>query len=300
MQEGVMLHKPVIRAFFDEPTNTVSYIVADPDTKKAAVIDPVLDYEPSAGQVDIRSVHTLLRVADEQGYTIVWTLETHVHADHLSGSPYIKAKTGAKIGIGEHIRDVQRIFRPVFDATDLKTDGSDFDHLFKDGERFKIGELDAEVIFTPGHTPADITYKVADAAFVGDTLFMPDYGTARADFPGGDAHRLYRSIRTLMALPPTTRLFMCHDYKAPGRDTYAWETTVQEEREENVHVKDGVSEDAFVAMRTARDATLSAPRLLLPSIQVNMRAGKFPPAHTNGVRYLTIPVTFKNAEALAA
>lgn len=295
-----MLHKPVIRAFFDEPTNTVSYIVADPDTKKAAVIDPVLDYEPSAGQVDTRSVDTLLRVADEQGYTIVWTLETHVHADHLSGSPYIKAKTGAKIGIGEHIRDVQRIFRPVFDATDLKTDGSDFDHLFKDGERFKIGEQDAEVIFTPGHTPADITYKVADAAFVGDTLFMPDYGTARADFPGGDAHRLYRSIRTLMALPPTTRLFMCHDYKAPGRDTYAWETTVQEEREENVHVKDGVSEDAFVAMRTARDATLSAPRLLLPSIQVNMRAGIFPPAHTNGVRYLTIPVTFKNAEALAA
>ncbi len=295
-----MLHKPVIRAFFDEPTNTVSYIVADPDTKKAAVIDPVLDYEPSAGQVDTRSVDTLLRVADEQGYTIVWTLETHVHADHLSGSPYIKAKTGAKIGIGEHIRDVQRIFRPVFDATDLKIDGSDFDHLFKDGERFKIGELDAEVIFTPGHTPADITYKVADAAFVGDTLFMPDYGTARADFPGGDAHRLYRSIRTLMALPPNTRLFMCHDYKAPGRDTYAWETTVQEEREENVHVKDGVSEDAFVAMRTARDATLSAPRLLLPSIQVNMRAGKFPPAHTNGVRYLTIPVTFKNAEALAA
>ena len=261
-----MLHKPVIRTFFDEPTNTVSYIVADPDTKKAAVIDPVLDYEPSAGQVDTRSVDTLLRVADEQGYTIVWTLETHVHADHLSGSPYIKAKTGAKIGIGEHIRDVQRIFRPVFDATDLKTDGSDFDHLFKDGERFKIGELDAEVIFTPGHTPADITYKVADAAFVGDTLFMPDYGTARADFPGGDAHRLYRSIRTLMALPPTTRLFMCHDYKAPGRDTYGWETTVQEEREENVHIKDGVSEDAFVAMRTARDATLSAPRLLLPSI----------------------------------
>lgn len=290
-----MFHKPVIRAFFDEPTNTVSYIVADPDTKKAAVIDPVLDYEPSAGQVDTRSVDTLLRVADEQGYTIVWTLETHVHADHLSGSPYIKAKTGAKIGIGEHIRDVQRIFRPVFDATDLKIDGSDFDHLFKDGERFKIGEQDAEVIFTPGHTPADITYKVADAAFVGDTLFMPDYGTARADFPGGDAHRLYRSIRTLMALPPTTRLFMCHDYKAPGRDTYAWETTVQEEREENVHVKDGVSEDAFVAMRIARDATLSAPRLLLPSIQVNMRAGIFPPAHTNGVRYLTIPVTFKIA-----
>ena len=294
-----MHHQPIIRAFFDELTNTVSYIVADPATKKAAVIDPVLDYDPNTGQVDTRSVDAMLRAAQEQGYAIVWTLETHAHADHLSGSPYIKARTGAKIGIGEHIKDVQRVFRPIFDAADLKTDGSDFDHLFKDGEQFKIGELDAEVLYTPGHTPADVTYKVEDAAFVGDTLFMPDYGTARADFPGGDAHRLYGSIKRLMALPPDTRLFMCHDYKAPGRDTYAWETTVKEEREKNVHVKDGVSEDAFVAMRTARDATLSAPRLLLPSIQVNMRAGKFPPAHANGVRYLTIPVKFKNAEVLA-
>lgn len=293
-----MRRQPIIRAFFDEPTNTVSYIVADPATKQAAVIDPVLDYDHNAGQVDIRSIDAMLRAAQEQGYTIVWTLETHAHADHLSGSPYIKAKTGAKIGIGEHIKDVQRIFRPVFDAADLKADGSDFDHLFKDGERFKIGELDAEVIYTPGHTPADITYKIEDAAFVGDTLFMPDNGTARADFPGGDARELYRSIRKLMALPPETRLFMCHDYKAPGRDTYAWETTVHEERENNVHVKDGVSEGAFVAMRTARDATLSPPRLLLPSIQVNMRAGKFPPAHSNGVRYLTIPVKFRNAEAV--
>lgn len=290
--------QPIIRAFFDEPTNTVSYIVADPATREAAVIDPVLDYDPNAGAVDVRSVDAILRVAEEQGYTIAWTLETHAHADHLSGSPYIKAKTGAKIGIGEHIKDVQRIFRPVFDAADLKTDGSDFDRLFRDGERFKIGELHAEVIYTPGHTPADVTYKIADAAFVGDTLFMPDYGTARADFPGGNAHQLYRSIRKLMALPGETRLFMCHDYKAPGRDAYAWETTVQQQREKNVHVKDGVSEDAFVAMRTARDATLSVPRLLLPSIQVNMRAGKFPPAHTNGVRYLTIPVMFKNAEAV--
>jgi len=260
----------------------------------------VLDYDPSASQVDTRSVEAILSVAKEQGYRIVWTLETHAHADHLSGSPYIKAKTGAKIGIGEHIKDVQRVFRPIFDAADLKTDGSDFDHLFKDGERFKIGELDAEVLYTPGHTPADVTYKIEDAAFVGDTLFMPDYGTARADFPGGDAHRLYRSIRKLLALPANTRLFMCHDYKAPGRDTFAWETTVREERENNVHVKDGVSEDAFVALRNARDATLSAPRLLLPSIQVNIRAGKFPPAHTNGVRYLTIPVRFKNTDALAA
>ena len=294
-----MRRQPIIRAFFDEPTNTVSYIVADPATKQAAVIDPVLDYDPNSGAVDIRSVKAMLRVVEEQGYTIVWTLETHAHADHLSGSPYIKAKTGAKIGIGEHIKDVQRIFRPVFDAADLKTDGSDFDHLFQDGERFKIGELDVEVMYTPGHTPADITYKIEDAAFVGDTLFMPDYGTARADFPGGDPHRLYRSIRRVLALSPETRLFMCHDYKAPGRDTYAWETTVREEREKNVHVKDGVSEDDFVAMRNTRDATLSAPRLLLPSIQVNIRAGKFPAAHANGVRYLTIPVQFKSEEAVS-
>ena len=293
-----MRRQPIIRPFFDEPTNTVSYIVADPATGQAAVIDPVLDYDPNAGAVDTRSVEAMLRAARDEGFRIVWTLETHAHADHLSGSPYIKAKTGAKIGIGEHIKDVQRIFRPVFDAADLKTDGSDFDHLFKDGERFKIGELDAEVIYTPGHTPADITYKIEDAAFVGDTLFMPDYGTARADFPGGDARQLYRSIRKLLALPPETRLFMCHDYKAPGRDRYAWQTTVRDEREGNVHVKDGVGEDAFVEMRNARDATLAAPRLLLPSIQVNIRAGKFPPAHANGVRYLSIPVKFKAADAV--
>jgi len=290
-----MRRQPIVRAFFDEPTNTVSYIVADPVTRQAAVIDPVLDYDHNAGQVDDRSVDDILRVAQQQGYSIVWTLETHAHADHLSGSPYIKAKTGARIGIGEHIKDVQRIFRPVFDAADLKADGSDFDHLFKDGEHFQIGELDVEVIYTPGHTPADVTYKIEDAAFVGDTLFMPDYGTARADFPGGDAHQLYRSIKRLLALPPDTRLFMCHDYKAPGRDNYAWETTVGDESAHNVHVRDGIGEDAFVTMREARDATLSAPRLLLPSIQVNIRAGKFPPAHANGVSYLTIPVTFKHA-----
>jgi glyoxylase-like metal-dependent hydrolase (beta-lactamase superfamily II) len=285
-----MTGKPAIHAFFDEPTNTVSYMVADPATKQEAFIDPVLDYDPGASEVDTRSVDAMLRLANARGYTVVWTLETHAHADHLSGSPYVKAKTGAKIGIGEHIKDVQRIFRPVFDATDLKTDGSDFDHLFKDGERFKTGELDAEALYTPGHTPDDITYKIEDTAFVGDTLFMPDYGTARANFPGGDAHKLYRSIRNLMALPDTTRLFMCHDYKAPGRTVYAWETSVKDERENNVHVKEGVSEDTFVSMRQARDATLSAPRLLLPSIQVNIRAGKFPPAHVNGVSYLTIPV----------
>jgi glyoxylase-like metal-dependent hydrolase (beta-lactamase superfamily II) len=289
--------QPIIRAFFDEPTNTVSYLVADNVTKQAAVIDPVLDYDEGSGEVDTRSVEEIVTAAEAAGYRIVWALETHAHADHLSGAPFVKRRTGARIGIGEHIKDVQRIFRPVFDATDIKTDGSDFDHLFKDGERFRIGQLDVEVIYTPGHTPADITYKIEDAAFVGDTLFMPDYGTARADFPGGDARQLYRSIRRLLSLPPDTRLFMCHDYKAPGRDAYAWETTVREQRAHNVHVSDGVSEEEFVAMREARDAGLSAPRLLLPSLQVNIRAGRFPPAHANGVHYLAIPVKFKNADA---
>jgi glyoxylase-like metal-dependent hydrolase (beta-lactamase superfamily II) len=294
-----MPRQPIIQAFFDEPTNTVSYLVADPVTRNAAIIDPVLDYDGNSAEVDTRSVAAILRKADEQGFHVVWALETHAHADHLSGSPYIKAKTGAKIGIGEHIKDVQQIFRPIFNAADLKTDGGDFDRLFADGERFSIGDLVAEVLYTPGHTPADVTYKIADAAFVGDTLFMPDFGTARADFPGGDVHKLYRSIRKLLALPPETRRFMCHDCKAPGRDVYAWETTIGEERARNVHVKEGISEAEFVAMRTARDATLAAPRLLLPSIQVNIRAGRFPPAAANGVHYLAIPVNFKNAEAVS-
>jgi len=288
-----MAGEPIIRAFFDGPTHTVSYLVADPATRRAAVIDPVLDYDDNEGEVDTRSVEAILKSAAEQGFEIVWALETHAHADHLSGAPYIKAKTGARIGIGEHITDVQRIFRPIFNATDLKTDGSDFDHLFKDGERFAIGELTAEVLYTPGHTPADISYRIEDAVFVGDTLFMPDYGTARADFPGGDARQLYRSIRKLLALPDATRLFMCHDYKAPGRDHYAWETTVKDQRESNVHIGGNKGEDDFVAMRTARDAKLSAPKLLLPSIQVNIRAGRFPPAEANGVRYLRIPVKLK-------
>ena len=212
----------------------------------------------------------------------------------------MKARTGAKIAIGENITEVQRIFRPVFNATDLKTDGSDFDRLFKDGDRFKIGVLEVEVIHTPGHTPACISYKIGDVVFVGDTLFMPDYGTARADFPGGDAHKLYRSIRRLLSLPPRTRLFMCHDYKAPGRDSYAFETTVDEQRTRNVHVHEGVEENEFVAMRNARDATLAAPTLLLPSIQVNVRAGRFPAAEANGMRYLKIPVKFKSGEPAAA
>jgi glyoxylase-like metal-dependent hydrolase (beta-lactamase superfamily II) len=295
-----MSDKPAIRAFFDEATNTFSYLVADPATKRAAVIDPVLDYDPKSGEVDVRSVEAVLAAAREAGYTVEWSLETHAHADHLSGSPYVKARTGAKIAIGENIKEVQRIFRPVFNATDLKTDGSDFDRLFKDGDRFKIGGLEVEVIHTPGHTPACISYKIGDVVFVGDTLFMPDYGTARADFPGGDAHKLYQSIRRLLSLPPQTRLFMCHDYKAPGRDSYAFETTVDEQRTRNVHVHEGVEENEFVAMRNARDATLAAPTLLLPSIQVNVRAGRFPAAEANGMRYLKIPVKFKSGEPAAA
>ena len=285
-----MSASPEIRAFFDEPTNTVTYLVWDARTRQAAVIDPVLDYDPATGEADTRSVQAVLAEAEQLGLQVVWALETHAHADHLSGAPFIKARTGAAIGIGEHIRDVQRIFRPIFNATDLQTDGSDFDHLFADGERFAIGDLEAEVLHTPGHTPADVSYRIGDAVFVGDTLFMPDYGTARADFPGGDARQLYRSIRRLLSLPPEARLFMCHDYKAPGRDTYAWETTVEAQRTGNVHVREGVSEDDYVAMRTARDETLSAPKLLLPSIQVNIRAGRFPPAQANGVSYLMIPV----------
>ena len=281
---------PTIRAFFDEPTNTVSYLIWDPATRRGAVIDPVLDFDLASGEADVRSAETILAAAREEGVTIDWVLETHAHADHLSAAPFIKQETGARIGIGEHIKDVQKIFRPVFDADDLKTDGSDFDHLFSDGETFALGELTVEVLHVPGHTPADLAYKVGDAVFVGDTLFMPDYGTARADFPGGDARQLYRSIRKLLALPRETRLFLCHDYKALGREDYAWETTVGEQRDKSVHVHDGVSEDDFVAMREERDAGLAVPRLLLPSVQVNIRAGRFPPAENNGVSYLRLPV----------
>lgn len=285
-----MSQGPIIRAFFDEPTNTVSYLVHDPATRRAAVIDPVLDYDNRTGKASTKSADAILADASAQGLTIDWVLETHAHADHLSGAPYLKLKTGAKVGIGEHIREVQKIFRPVFNATDVSGDGSEFDHLFKDGERFAVGQLSVEAMHVPGHTPADIAYRIADAVFVGDTLFMPDYGTARADFPGGNARTLYRSMRRILDLPPETRLFMCHDYKAPGRDHYAWETTVGEQRADNVHVKDGVGEDDYVAMREARDAKLAAPLLLLPSIQVNIRAGNLPPAESNGVHYLKVPV----------
>ncbi len=281
---------PIIRAFFDEATFTVSYLVADPRTRAAAVIDPVLDFDPASGAVATTSADAALAAAVEEGWRIAHVLETHAHADHLSAAPHIKARTGARIGIGAHIREVQAIFREVFNTPDLAPDGADFDILLEDGERIALGDLEIEVIHTPGHTPACVSYRIGDAVFVGDTLFMPDYGTARADFPGGDARALYRSIRKLLALPPETRLFMCHDYKAPGRDHYAWETTVAEERASNVHVRDGIGEEAFVAMRQERDQGLAAPRLLLPSVQVNIRAGRFPPAETNGVSYLKIPL----------
>ena len=292
-----IMDKPVIRAFFDEPTNTVSYLVWDPATKDAAVIDPVLDWDHRAGEADIRSADAILKAAAAEGVAIRWVLETHAHADHLTAAPWIKAKTGAPIGIGEHIRDVQRIFRPVFDARDLKPEGGDFDRLFQDGERFPLGRLTVEVLHVPGHTPADIAYRIGNDVFVGDTLFMHDYGTARADFPGGDARQLYRSIHRLLALPPETRLWMCHDYKAPGRDTYAWQSTVAEQRAHNPHVKDGKTEAEFVAFRTERDSKLPAPTLLLPSIQVNIRGGRFPEAEENGVRYLRIPVRQKAGRA---
>ena len=287
----------IIEAFFDEPTNTISYLVGDPETRSAAVIDPVLDFDIASGVADTRSAERILAFAHTHGWQIEMVLETHAHADHLSAAPFIKAHTGAWIGIGLHIRDVQKIFRPVFAMTDLKTDGSDFDRLFEDGERFAIGALEVEVLHVPGHTPADVAYLVGDAAFVGDTLFMPDYGTARADFPGGDARTLYRSIRRLLALPDETRLFLCHDYKAPGRDEHRWETTVGDQRRNSVHVNDNVEEDDFVAMREARDASLAVPRLLLPSIQVNIRAGRFTEAEANGVTYLRIPVKWQSSQS---
>ncbi len=284
---------PAIRAFFDQATNTVSYLVWDRASREAAVIDPVLDWDNRAGTADTAGADAILQAADEEGVRLRWVLETHVHADHLTAAPYIKARSGALIGIGEHIRAVQAIFRPVFDAGDLAPEGGDFDRLFADGERFPLGELKAEVIHVPGHTPACIAYRIGDAAFIGDTLFMPDYGTARCDFPGGDARTLWRSIRRLLALPPETRLFTAHDYKAPGREHFAWESTVAEQRARNPHIRDGMTEEAFVAMREGKDAKLAPPLLLLPSIQVNMRAGRFPPAESNGVRYMKIPVVLR-------
>jgi glyoxylase-like metal-dependent hydrolase (beta-lactamase superfamily II) len=279
-----------IQAFFDEPTHTVSYLVWDGVSLRGAVIDPVLAFDAASGEARTEAAEEILNFAKGEGVTIDLVLETHVHADHLSAAPYFKETIGAKVAIGEHIRDVQRIFRVVFNADDVSGSGAEFDILFKDGDTFAIGGLQGEVMHTPGHTPACVTYRIGDALFVGDTMFMPDYGTARADFPGGDARQLYRSIKRVLALPEAMRIFVCHDYKAPGRDSYAWETTVGEQRRKNPHVRDGIEEDQFVKQRTAKDATLSAPTLLMPSIQVNMRAGQLPPSDANGVHYLKIPV----------
>jgi glyoxylase-like metal-dependent hydrolase (beta-lactamase superfamily II) len=284
------MNAPRVRAFFHEPTFTVSYLVWDPATKRAAIIDSVLDFDHASGRTGTASAEAILAAVREEGVTVDWLLETHAHADHLSAAPFLKQATGAPIVIGEHIKAVQRVFKDVFNLGYVTADGRPFDRLVADGDTLPLGELEIQAWHTPGHTPACVSYLIGDAVFVGDTLFMPDYGTARCDFPGGDARALYRSIRRLLELPPQTRLFLCHDYKAPGREDYAWETTVAAQRAQNVHVHDGVGEDAFVAMREARDKTLSMPALILPSIQVNIRAGELPPPEDNGVRYLKLPI----------
>lgn len=282
---------PLVTHFFDEPTNTFSYVVQDPDSKACAILDSVLDFDYAAGRTDVRSAEEIIAYVHEHDLDVEWILETHVHADHLSAAPYLHERLGGKTGIGANITIVQDVFGKAFNAgTEFARDGSQFDALFKEGDTFTIGGLEGHVLHTPGHTPACLTYVIGDAAFVGDTLFMPDFGTARCDFPGGDARALYQSIQKVLALPPDTRLFMCHDYKAPQRDVFKHETTVAEQRAANIHVHDGVSEDDFVRMRTERDATLAMPKLIIPSVQVNMRGGDMPPAEDNGQVYLKVPV----------
>jgi glyoxylase-like metal-dependent hydrolase (beta-lactamase superfamily II) len=284
------MNKPQIRAFFDEPTFTVSYLVWDPASRRAAIIDSVLDFDPRSGRTGTQSAQTLLDAAKAESLQVDWILETHAHADHLSAAPFLKQATGAAVVIGEGIGAVQRVFKRVYNLPDLAEDGSQFDRLVMDGDRLALGELSIEVMHTPGHTPACVSYRIGDAVFIGDTLFMPDYGSARADFPGGDARTLYRSIKRILALPLETRLFLCHDYKPAGRDQYLWETSVAEQRARNIHARDGFSEDEFVATREARDKTLAKPALILPSIQVNIRAGELPAPESNGVRYLKLPL----------
>jgi len=275
---------PDVVGFFDEETFTVSYVVADPGTKRCAIIDSVLDFDPASGRTKQRSADRLLAHIEKASLGVEWVLETHVHADHLSACHLLKARFGARLGIGEHVATVQQTFGKLFETgPDIARNGSQFDRLFRDGDTFAVGSLTARVMHTPGHTPACISYVIGDAVFAGDTLFMPDYGTARCDFPGGDAAMLYRSIRRIFDLPPATRVFLCHDYKAPGRDAYVWETTIAEQRQKNVHIHDGISEAEFVAMRTERDKKLSMPKLILPAVQVNMDAGRLP-------QYLKIPV----------
>jgi glyoxylase-like metal-dependent hydrolase (beta-lactamase superfamily II) len=280
--------RPTVTAFFDEPTNTISYVVADPATGACAIVDPVLDFDAASGRTRRDSANAVAAFIARHGLSPQWILETHVHADHLSAGAYLKTKLGARLAIGDKIAGVEAVFAPLF-GLELGG-GASFDHLFADDEAFEIGRIQARALSTPGHTPACMTYVIGDAAFVGDTLFMPDYGTARCDFPGGDAATLYRSIRRIFALPPETRLFMCHDYKAPGREEYRWETNVAEQRRANIHARDSVSEAEFVALREARDKTLSMPKLLIPSVQVNIRGGSLPAPDPNGVRYLKLPL----------
>ena len=283
--------QPDVRGFFDPATYTISYVVADPATRQCAIVDSVLDYDPKSGRTSTASADALIAHVRAQNLTVTWILETHAHADHLSAAPYLKRALGGKIAIGEHITAVQGIMKSVFNLEEsFRADGSQFDHLFRDGETFQVGNLAAHVLHTPGHTPACVTFVIGDAAFIGDTLFMPDYGTARCDFPGGDAATLYHSIQRILALPAATRLFMCHDYLPPGRAAYAWESTVGEERARNVHVRDGVTEAEFVALRKSRDETLEMPVLILPAVQVNIRAGEKPPPEANGTSYLKIPL----------
>jgi glyoxylase-like metal-dependent hydrolase (beta-lactamase superfamily II) len=282
--------KPEIQAFFEETTNTISYVVRDPTSSSCAIIDSVLDIDYAAGRIATTSADQIIAFVTEHKLKVEWLIETHVHADHLSAAPYIQSKCGGKIGIGEQITVVQETFGKVFnEGTDFQRDGSQFDHLFKDGDTYKIGALDALVMHTPGHTPACMTHVIGDAAFVGDTLFMPDGGSARADFPGGDSRTLFRSIRRVLSLPPDMRLFMCHDYGPNGRNI-RWETTVAEQRAHNIHVRDGISEDEFVAMREARDKTLDMPKLIIPSLQVNMKAGELPKPDASGKRFLKVPL----------
>ena len=282
--------KPEVHSFFHEDSNTIAHLVHESDGRHCAIIDAALDFDQAAGRTRTEFADQIVAFVREHALAVDWILETHAHADHLSAAPYLRAQLGGRIGIGEHITDVQKLFKDLFNVEKtFNTDGSQFDHLFKEGERFTVGALEGHVLYTPGHTPACITYVIGDAAFVGDTLFMPDGGTARADFPGGDAVTLYRSIDKILALPPETRLFVCHDY-GPGGRAIAWQTTVAEERAKNIHVRQGVSEAEFVKMRTERDKTLAVPQLLIPSIQVNMRAGEMPPPEDNGVSYIKIPL----------
>lgn len=283
--------KPDVKGFFDEATNTISYVVWDRTTKQAAIIDSLLDFDQASGRTATHSADRMIAFVKDTGLTVEWIIDTHVHADHLTAAPYIKSQLGGRTGIGEYISTVQKVFGEIFNAgQEFHTDGSQFDHLFTDGETYKIGTIEARAIHTPGHTPACMSHLIGDAVFVGDTIFMPDYGTARCDFPGGDAATLYDSIQKLFALPGNTRVFLCHDYKAPGREHYVWETTIGEQKAHNTHIHEGVTKAQFVKMRTERDATLDMPKLILPSVQVNMRAGEMPPAESNGMRYMKIPI----------